>query len=100
MKAIVLTLKNSGAIEIEDDDDSDIQSYSENLSKILDSNNITILHATSGSVILRPNEITSISVYETEDEFYFDDETSETMIQQEEDKDEEESEIHEDIITD
>lgn len=97
MKSIIVNFKDSYSVELNDDDDRDTEKYAENLSKILENNNVTILHATTGSLIVRPNEVTSILVSEEEEIFF--DETSGTEIELEPEVPPKE-EIQEDIITD
>lgn len=97
MKTLIVNFRDSYSVELKDYDDNRSQEeYAESISKILDNNNITILHATSGSLIVRPNEVASILVVEAEDEYS--DETSETIFEIE--PDDPPQEIKEDIITD
>lgn len=97
MKTLIVNFRDSYSVELKDYDDNRSQEeYAESISKILDNNNITILHATSGSLIVRPNEVASILVVESEDEYS--DETSETIFEIE--PDDPPQEIKEDIITD
>lgn len=96
MKTLIINFKNS-SVELDDYDDLSVEEYTEKISKILDNNNITIIHATSGSIIVRPNEVTSIVVFETEEDEYRD-ETSETIFEIE--PEDPPQEIIEDIITD
>lgn len=63
-KQITIIQKNASPIIIEDSDDSSIDEYTTELSKLLKSNNISIIHTSSCSVISRPNAITSIVVRE------------------------------------
>jgi len=99
MKSIIVSLKHSDAVELFDADDNDIEEYTTALSKTLDNNNITILHATSGSLIVRPNEISSILITESEIEMNMEDSTS-TMIFGDLDSDPPPEQVQEDIITD
>lgn len=100
MKTIIVNFKNSHSVElIDSDDDKSTEEYAEELSKTLDSNNITILHTTSGSLVIRPNEVSSIAVFEGEVEFKYNDETSDTVYETVEPEDQP-KETHEDIITD
>lgn len=66
MKKIVIFQKNVSNIELVDSDDSDLSSYMKKLSSVLELGNISILHATSASVVLRPNKVVSILVSEEE----------------------------------
>lgn len=101
MKTIIVNFKSSHSVELNDsDDDKSTEEYAEALSKTLDSNNITILHTTSGSLVIRPNEVSSIAVFEGEAEFEYNDETSDTVYEEVEPEVQPQEEAHEDIITD
>jgi len=62
MKKITIFLSDSESIEINDDDNSPITEYSENIANILKNDNISILHISSGSVVIRPNIISAIKI--------------------------------------
>lgn len=62
MKKITIYTSNTDPIVIEDLDEKDIASYSNELSAILESNNISILYTHMGSLIIRPNLITGINI--------------------------------------
>lgn len=64
MKKIVIFQENVSNIELVDLDDSDLSSYIKRLSSVLELGNISILHTTSASVVLRPNKVISIWVNE------------------------------------
>ena len=64
MKKIVIFQENVSNIELVDLDDSDLSSYIKKLSLVLELGNISILHTTSSSIVLRPNKIISILVNE------------------------------------
>lgn len=66
MKKIVIFQKNVSNIELVDSDDSDLSSYMKKLSSVLELGNISILHTTSASIVLRPNKVVSILVSEEE----------------------------------
>lgn len=66
MKKIVIFQKNVSNIELVDSDDSDLSSYIKKLSSVLELGNISILHTTSASVVLRPSKVMSILVSEEE----------------------------------
>ena len=66
MKKIVIFQENVSNIELVDLDDSDLSTYVKKLSSVLELGNISILHTTSASVVLRPNKAISILVYETD----------------------------------
>lgn len=68
MKHITIVQDKSSPVIVTDDDDESLKEYTTKLSSILENNNVTILHTTTGSVILRPNRISSIIVQEIEDE--------------------------------
>lgn len=98
MKRITIFSENGHIINLEDLDDRDIQEYTSALARLLENNNITILHTTSTSVIIRPNTISSIIISN-------DDKKESKLIQidntKEEIKTEEKtSEPPQDIITD
>lgn len=54
----------SGLIETIDSDESPLEEYSKNLSKLLESSNVSILETSSGSLILRPSKISGIYISE------------------------------------
>ncbi len=62
MKKIRIFSSDCEPIYLIDDNEDKLETYTKNLSKILESNNVVLLHMTSGSVILRPNTVTSIVV--------------------------------------
>jgi len=68
MKRIVIYQENIEPIILNDDDNSQISSYVENLSKILDLKRIVTLQTTDKLLILRPSKIVSISVSESNEE--------------------------------
>ena len=59
---ITILQENMSPLVITDNDDRNLESYTISLSKILDSNNVVMLHTTSCSVIIRPHKINSIIV--------------------------------------
>ena len=63
-KQITIIQENASPIVIEDSDNRSINEYSNAMCKLLESNNVSIIHASSCSVISRPNKITSIIVRE------------------------------------
>jgi hypothetical protein len=89
MKQIIIYQENTSPIIIEDDDLSKIEEFSRNLSGLLETGNVSILHTSSGSVVLRPNKISSIVVHEVERHI-----NTDVQLQKEPIK------IEEDIITD
>jgi len=62
MKRITIFQEGSSPIAIDDSDEQKIEQYTRELSKLLESNNVAILHTTSSSIIIRPNKISSIVV--------------------------------------
>lgn len=61
-KQVTILQENSSPLIIDDTDDRDLKQYTSDLAKILENNNITLLHTSSCSVIIRPHKITSIVV--------------------------------------
>lgn len=64
MKHITIIQENTSPIIIDDDDNTPLNEYINELTKILESNNISLIYTTSCSIILRPHKITSIVVKE------------------------------------
>lgn len=64
MKQIVIYQENTSPLTIEDNDASKIEEYTRSLANLLESGNVSILHTSEGSVVIRPNKISSIVVYE------------------------------------
>jgi hypothetical protein len=65
MKKIIKILQShTEPLIIEDENDSDLNEYISELSKLLSIGNISILETSSASVIIRPHQITSIVVTE------------------------------------
>lgn len=62
MKIIKIFSENYNVVEIRDEDNSDLQSYAKSLSPLLESNNISIFHTTTSSIILKPSKINLITV--------------------------------------
>jgi len=96
VKTIIINLENSYSIVVEDDDNSNIEEYIKNLTKVLESNNISIIHTTTSSIIIRPNKIISVVVNDSNDNS---DNEKKLNLKQVTDK-KESNEISEDIITD
>jgi len=68
MKKLKINQKeNLEAIELMDNDDSNLDEYSKKISSIFESNNIVILKTDNDSVIIRPQSISSISISEIEE---------------------------------
>ena len=66
-KQITIFSANTVPIIIEDQSSENLNVYSQELTKLLESNNVSILHTTSGSLIIRPNVISAIIVSEDDD---------------------------------
>jgi len=62
MKIIQVNFENSTPVIVQDNDESLIAEYSKNLSNILDNTNISILHTSEGSLIIRPDRVVSIFI--------------------------------------
>ena len=91
MNRILISLKCGESVQLTDDDDMSKDQLLDNLSSLFSINSVSILKTKSTSVIIRPSDITSITVEEVNE------------VQQEEKstppaKDEPEQEV--DIITD
>ena len=96
MKVINIFLTNNEkCISVKDQDDSDLLSYSKKLSDLLQSNNVTILHTSESSVIVRPSKVQAILVNEEEQES-----ETEEIQQSEIQENTEEPQESEDIISD
>ncbi len=63
-KQITIIQENTAPIMLEDNDGRSVDEYVTELSKLLESNNVSIIHTSSCSVITRPNKVTSIIVRE------------------------------------
>lgn len=104
MKIITIYQDGGKRVVIEDNDNSNLEDYSKSISSLLEFSNISILHTSESSIILRPSKILSIQVeerkdilikMEDEDEGGNEEETQDTIVE-EETKENEEI----DIITD
>lgn len=87
-KQITIIQENSSPLVIDDSDEKELKQYTDDLAKLLENNNITLLHTTSCSVIIRPHIINSIIVRELDRPPSDQTETNQT------------EEITEDIVTD
>ena len=67
MKLITIFQDGGQNIIINDNDNSNLQEYSKNISSLLEFSNISILHTSNSSTILRPSKILSIHVDEIKD---------------------------------
>ena len=61
-KQITILQENTSPLVLDDQDERPIKEYTDSLAKLLESNNVTLLHTTSCSVIIRPHKVTSIIV--------------------------------------
>jgi len=68
MKFIKIIHENADPIEVQDNDKTDLASYTKNLAKLLEVGNVSILETSSGSAIVRPSRVCSILVSEINDE--------------------------------
>lgn len=64
MKQIIVYQENSVPLYIEDNDGSKIEEFARTLASLLETNNVSILHTSQSSVIVRPNKISSIVINE------------------------------------
>ena len=65
MKKIIKILQmNAEPLIIEEQDDSDLNEYTQKLSKLLSVGHVTILETTESNHIVRPQKIVSISITE------------------------------------
>lgn len=64
MKKIMVFQENVDKIELFDSDESSLSNYVQKLSSLLKLSDISILHTSSGSAILRPSKIVSLLVSE------------------------------------
>ena len=67
MKKIVINQKNSDPLILEDESSDDIKTYTNEISKIMESSKICIIETTYNNVVIRPSEISSIIVTEVDD---------------------------------
>lgn len=67
MKKIVIHQENSDTITLLDEDSTNLDSYSNDMVKILESQKICIVETTSGNILLKPAKIISIFVTELEE---------------------------------
>jgi len=68
MKEITIFQENIEPILLYDDDESNLEEYSEELSKLLKFNNVSVLSTSSASILLKPKKIVSIEVKEISSE--------------------------------
>lgn len=93
MKKIVIHQENSDIITLLDEDSTNLDSYSNEMIKILESQKICIVETTSGNILLKPSKIISIFVTELEETNNI---KKDSKIKKEKNK----NEIKEDVIRD
>lgn len=68
MKEIIIYQEKIEPLIIEDDDNKDLEEYTQELSKLFEATNVVILSCTSGNYVIRPHKIVSLKVLETKKE--------------------------------
>jgi len=68
MKKISIFQENSDKVELFDLDSSDLQTYTKKLSSLFELSNVSVLHTSTSSIILRPIKVVSLLVTETEED--------------------------------
>jgi len=66
MKKIIINQKDLKEIELLDDDQKDLTTYTKEISKIMELTKICILETTFGNIIIKPSEISSINILEVD----------------------------------
>ena len=66
MKKISIYQKDFNIIEMLDDDPGDVTLYTKEISKLMEFSKVCILELTSGNIIIKPSEISSIIITELE----------------------------------
>jgi len=90
-KQITIIQENASPLVVDDRDDRDLKEYTTEMSKLLESNNVTIIHTSTCSVITRPNKVTSIIVREipsADDDLSKENQKMEEVTEQKEDSSE------------
>jgi hypothetical protein len=62
MKSIQINFENAVPVSIQDNDESPLDEYSKKISNLLDNTNISLLHTSEGSLVIRPDRVVSIFV--------------------------------------
>lgn len=62
MKKIVIYQEGSNIIELLDNDGTEVSAYAEKIANLLSAGNVSILNATSGSLVIRPSKIVSLFI--------------------------------------
>jgi hypothetical protein len=65
MKKITIFQENIAPVTVEDDDNLSNEEYARKIASLLENNNITMLHTSSCSVVLRPAKTYSFVISET-----------------------------------
>jgi len=65
MKKIIIQQKNSDSIILTDNDNRDLLVYTKEISKVMELSKNCILETSSGVVILKPSEISSVLVLDS-----------------------------------
>jgi hypothetical protein len=68
MKVIQINFENSVPVSIQDNDESPLDEYSKRISNLLDNTNISLLHTSEGSLVIRPDRVVSIFIKTLEQE--------------------------------
>ena len=64
MKVLSVFLTNGQCLSVKDQDNSNIVDYSKKLSDLLQSNNVTLLHTSESSLVVRPSKIQALVISE------------------------------------
>lgn len=99
MKTLTIRFSNADPIVVEDKDDKAIEEYVSELSKILESNTITILHTSSSSIIIRPNAVIAVIVSDIDETIKETKSKKRTSLEKKK-KIKKEADITQDIISD
>ncbi|MCK5616085.1 hypothetical protein KAR91_80220 [Candidatus Pacearchaeota archaeon] len=66
MKVITIFQENASPLCLTDNDTSDLSEYTNEISRLLEISNVTILETSSGNAIIRPHKVTGIEVKNTD----------------------------------
>ncbi len=69
MRKIIISSDHIPNIEVFDDSDTDFDQYCEELTKLFQESNITILKTSNSTTIIRPSKLVGIEVIELKDPF-------------------------------
>jgi hypothetical protein len=95
MKQIRIIGKTNQEITMLDNDNEHIELYTKKISGLLESKNVIILHTSSASIVVRPNDIFSIEISNIEVP-----EDPKKPFEAEKSEEQKKEELQEDIITD